>query len=147
MFDALPWRAMTLPVNRPTRRTVLRTGALAVGAAMMPFEMEAQGAGAIDYGAPGKAPEVASNQNAKLKPPSPDSDLPIRLGLATYTFRNFDAAKMVEYAKQLKTPYLNLKDMHLPLTPLDQVAAKAAEYRAQGFTLVAAGEHHVRQGR
>jgi sugar phosphate isomerase/epimerase len=112
---------------------------MAAGAAVMPFELEAQNAGAIDYGAPGKASEVPSNQNAKLKPPSDDSALPIRLGLATYTFRNFDAAQMVAYAKQLKTPYLNLKDMHLPLTPLDQVAAKAAEYRAQGFTLVAAG--------
>ena len=129
----------TLAGKTLTRRTILRGGALAAGAAMMPFELEGQNAGAIDYGAPGKAPEVASNQNAKLKPPSPDSDLPIRLGLATYTFRNFDSAKMVEYAKQLKTPYLNLKDVHLPLTPLDQVAAKAAEYRAQGFTLVAAG--------
>jgi sugar phosphate isomerase/epimerase len=116
---------------------MLRSGALAAGAAMMPFELEGQNAPA--YGAPGKAPGVASNQNAALKPPSDDSALPIRLGIATYTFRNFDAAQMVEYAKQLKTPFLNLKDMHLPLTPLDQVAAKAAEYRAQGFTLVAAG--------
>jgi sugar phosphate isomerase/epimerase len=41
--------------------------------------------------------------------------------------------------KQLKTPYLNLKDMHLPMTPLDQVAAKAAEYRAAGLILTAAG--------
>ena len=90
---------------------------------MLPFASEAQ----------------ATKMAAPLKPPSPDSDLPIRLGLATYTFRNFDSAQMVEYAKQLKTPYLNLKDMHLPLTPLDQVAAKAAEYRAAGFTLVAAG--------
>ena len=40
---------------------------------------------------------------------------------------------------ELKTPLLNLKDMHLPMTPLDQVAAKAAEYRAAGFNLTAAG--------
>ena len=125
--------------NRLSRREMLRAGAMAAGAAMMPFEMEGQSAGVIDYGAPGKAPEVAANQNAKLKPPTDDAALPIRLGLATYTFRNFDAAQMVAYAKQLKTPYLNLKDVHLPLTPLDQVKAKADEYRAQGFTLVAAG--------
>jgi sugar phosphate isomerase/epimerase len=41
--------------------------------------------------------------------------------------------------KQLKTPYLNLKDAHLPMTPADQVAPRAAEYRAAGFTLTAAG--------
>jgi sugar phosphate isomerase/epimerase len=117
---------------------MLRSGAMAAGAAMMPFEAEAQNASASDRPAP--APKLAGpNPNAKLKPPTDDAKLPIRLGLATYTFRNFDSAKMVEFARQLKTPYLNLKDMHLPLTPLDQVAAKAAEYRAQGFTLVAAG--------
>src|SRR6185437_7948827 len=99
----------------------------------IPLEMQAQNASADAKTAPdgpASAPKLAGpNPNAKLKPPTDDAKLPIRLGLATYTFRNFDSAQMVEYAKQLKTPYLNLKDMHLPLTPLDQVAAKAAEYR------------------
>jgi sugar phosphate isomerase/epimerase len=63
----------------------------------------------------------------------------VRLGIASYTFRSFDSARLIEYMHQLKTPYLNLKDMHLPMTPLDQVAAKAAAYRAAGFTLTAAG--------
>jgi sugar phosphate isomerase/epimerase len=129
--------------NRFSRRKMLRAGAMAAGAAMMPFEMQAQNANAPSRTAsdrPAPAPKLAGpNPNVKLKPPTEDAKLPIRLGLATYTFRNFDSAKLVEYAKQLKTPYLNLKDMHLPLTPLDQVAAKAAEYRAEGFTLVAAG--------
>ena len=54
---------------------------------------------------------------------------------------------------QLKTPLLNLKSVHLPMTsldldpkdthptmiPLDQVAAQAAAYRAAGFILTAAG--------
>ncbi|HWG16694.1 MAG TPA: sugar phosphate isomerase/epimerase family protein [Acidobacteriaceae bacterium] len=126
-----------------SRRQVLRAGAMAAGAAMMPFEAEAQTAGANSRPAaagPGAAPKMAGpNPNVKLKQPTDDAKLPIRLGLATYTFRNFDSAKLVEFAKQLKTPYLNLKDMHLPLTPLDQVKAKADAYRAQGFTLVAAG--------
>jgi sugar phosphate isomerase/epimerase len=116
-----------------SRREVLRAGVMAAGAAAMPVEVLAQ-----DHPAP--APKMAgTNTNAKLKPPTDDAKLPVRLGLATYTFREFDSAKMVEFAKQLKTPYLNLKDMHLPLTPLDEVAAKAEAYRAQGFTLVAAG--------
>ena len=138
---AIAWPPMT---TKPfSRRQVLRAGAMAAGAAMIPFEAEAQNAGANSRPAatgPGAAPKMAGpNPNVKLKPPTDDAKLPIRLGLATYTFRNFDSAKLVEYAKQLKTPYLNLKDMHLPLTPLDQVKAKATEYRAQGFTLVAAG--------
>lgn len=67
------------------------------------------------------------------------SSSPIRLGIASYTFRNFDQAHLIDFMKQLKTPYLNLKDSHLPMTPLDQVATKAAEYRAAGMTLTALG--------
>ncbi len=65
--------------------------------------------------------------------------LPIRLGVASYTFRNFNTARLMEFAKELKTPWLNLKDMHLPLTPADQVKTRADAYRAAGFTLTAAG--------
>jgi sugar phosphate isomerase/epimerase len=64
---------------------------------------------------------------------------PIRLGIASYTFRKFDQAHLIDFMKQLKTPYLNLKDVHLPMTPLDQVAPRAAEYRAAGMKLTAAG--------
>jgi sugar phosphate isomerase/epimerase len=70
-------------------------------------------------------------------PASPNS--PIRLGIASYTFRKFDDAHLIEFMKQLKTPYLNLKDMHLPMTPVDQIAPTADKYRAAGFTLTAAG--------
>jgi len=41
--------------------------------------------------------------------------------------------------KQLKTPLLNLKDVHLPMKPADQVPVRAAEYRDAGLTLTAAG--------
>ncbi|MDE1178323.1 MAG: sugar phosphate isomerase/epimerase [Edaphobacter sp.] len=67
------------------------------------------------------------------------SESPIRLGIASYTFRKFDQAQLIEFMKQLKTPYLNLKDIHLPMKPADQVATHAAEYRAAGLTLTAAG--------
>jgi Xylose isomerase-like TIM barrel len=109
---------MTISTNSLTRRTLLRTGALATAATFLPAE---------------------SQSPAHLPAPSSATALPIRLGIASYTFRNFDAAHLVTFMHQLKTPYLNLKDMHLPMTPLDQVAAKAAEYRAAGFTLTAAG--------
>jgi sugar phosphate isomerase/epimerase len=61
------------------------------------------------------------------------------LGIASYTFRNFDQAHLIDFMKELKTPYLNVKEMHLPMTPADQVAPRAAEYRAAGLTLTAAG--------
>ncbi|NYF78962.1 sugar phosphate isomerase/epimerase family protein [Granulicella arctica] len=70
---------------------------------------------------------------------STSSGSPIRLGIASYTFRNFDQAHLIAFMKELKTPWLNLKEMHLPMTPVDQVKVRADEYRAAGFTLTAAG--------
>ena len=42
---------------------------------------------------------------------------PIRLGLASYTFRNFSRAQMIGFTKQLKITELNAKDVkdHLPM--------------------------------
>jgi sugar phosphate isomerase/epimerase len=64
---------------------------------------------------------------------------PIKLGIASYTFRNFDGTHLIGFMKELNTPYLNLKDVHLPMTPADQVALRAAQYRDAGLTLTAAG--------
>ena len=105
----------------------MRTGTLAAAATLLPAESQSQAA------------PPASYTPATLKPPTPDVDLPIRLGIASYTFRSFDSTHLIDFMHQLKTPLLNLKDVHLPMTPLDQVAAKAAEYRAAGFILTAAG--------
>jgi sugar phosphate isomerase/epimerase len=69
----------------------------------------------------------------------PASSSPVRLGIASYTFRNFDQAHLIEFMKELKTPYLNVKDVHLPMTPADQVAPRAAEYRAAGLNLSTGG--------
>ncbi len=70
--------------------------------------------------------------------PQASSDT-IRLGIASYTFRKFDRQHLIDFMHQLKTPYLNLKDVHLPMTPLDQVKQIADQYRADGFILTAAG--------
>lgn len=64
---------------------------------------------------------------------------PVRLGVASYTFRKFDMAQLIGFLKQLRTPYLNLKDMHLAMAPEAAVKAQAAAYRAAGMTLTAAG--------
>lgn len=70
---------------------------------------------------------------------TPASTSPIRLGIASYTFRKFDQAHLIDFMKELKTTYLNLKDVHLPMTPTDQVAKRAAEYRDAGMILTALG--------
>ncbi len=63
----------------------------------------------------------------------------MRLGVASYSLRNFDPAAVIAAMKQLRTPFLNLKDVHLPMSPLDQVSARANQYRAAGLTLTGVG--------
>ncbi len=67
------------------------------------------------------------------------STSPIRLGIASYTFRNFDQAHLMEFMKQLRTPYLNIKEVHLPMGPLEQIKRQASDYRSAGLILTAAG--------
>jgi sugar phosphate isomerase/epimerase len=65
---------------------------------------------------------------------------PIRLGLASYTFRNFTRAQMIGYMKQLNLTDLNVKDTkdHLPMDPAAEAQA-LADYAAAGIKLHAAG--------
>src|ERR1700736_3518475 len=72
--------------------------------------------------------------------PSADEPSPIRLGLASYTFRNFSRAQMIGFMKQLNVFGLNAKDVkdHLPMAPQEEAAA-LADYAAAGARLHAAG--------
>ncbi len=65
---------------------------------------------------------------------------PIRLGLASYTFRNFTRAQLIGFMKQLNVTDLNAKDAkdHLPMDPSIEAQA-LADYAAAGIKLHAAG--------
>jgi sugar phosphate isomerase/epimerase len=73
-------------------------------------------------------------------PPSADEASPIRLGLASYTFRNFGRAQVIGFMKQLNVFALNAKDVkdHLPMDAEAESAA-LADYAAAGIKLHAAG--------
>jgi sugar phosphate isomerase/epimerase len=72
--------------------------------------------------------------------PTADEASPIRLGLASYTFRNFSRAQLIGFMKQLNVFALNAKDAkdHLPMDPQQETAA-LADYAAAGIKLHAAG--------
>ncbi len=72
--------------------------------------------------------------------PATDDAAPIRLGLASYTFRNFSRAEMIGFMKQLNVSALNAKDAkdHLPIDPQEESAA-LADYAAADIKLHAAG--------
>jgi sugar phosphate isomerase/epimerase len=75
---------------------------------------------------------------AKQSSPQPS---PIQLGMASYTFRNFDRAHVIEYMKELKLSNLNAKDVkdHLPMTPPDATQQAISDYTAAGIKLTAIG--------
>lgn len=83
---------------------------------------------------PGVAPLFAEAVPASGKPS------PIRLGLASYTFRNFTRAQLIAFMKQLNLIDLNAKDAtdHLPTDPALEAQA-LADYAAAGIKLHAAG--------
>jgi sugar phosphate isomerase/epimerase len=65
----------------------------------------------------------------------------IRLGVCSYSFHKFDRAHVIDFVKQLNTPFLNAKDVndHLPLKPPEATDAAVAAYKAAGIELTAAG--------
>jgi sugar phosphate isomerase/epimerase len=102
--------------NFLSRRTFVRSGALAAAA----------------YAASGVVSPAA-----ELKA---DSAFPVRLGMCSYTFRNFSRTQMIGYMKQLNLQALNVKDTkdHLPMDPTEETKA-LEDYRAAGIELHAAG--------
>ena len=66
---------------------------------------------------------------------------PIQLGMASYTFRNFDRAHVIGFMKELKLSFLNAKDVkdHLPITPPEATQQAVSDYTAAGIKLTAVG--------
>jgi sugar phosphate isomerase/epimerase len=97
----------------PTRRDFLTTAALTTAALALPPSSQAQ---------------------------RPAAQPPIKLGLASYTFRNFTRAQLIGFMQQLHVSDLNAKDVkdHLPMDPTLENAALAA-YSAANIHLHAVG--------
>jgi len=96
----------------------------------------------VQSGALLAAAGVTSRTLPLLAQPSPvtGKPSPIRLGLASYTFRNFTREQMIGYMKQLNVKDLNCKDVkdHLPMDPEGEAKA-LADYAAADIKLHAAG--------
>ncbi len=110
--------------NILSRRNFLESGALVAACAA---------SGAIPA-LTGAAPARAQAIPASGKPS------PVRLGLASYTFRNFARTQLIGFMKQLNVTDLNCKDVkdHLPMDPALESQA-LADYAAAGIKLHAAG--------
>ncbi|HEY6767624.1 MAG TPA: sugar phosphate isomerase/epimerase [Candidatus Sulfotelmatobacter sp.] len=101
-----------------TRRDFIRSGALAASSCVFPNT--------------GVAADKTQSSSRLATP--------MRLGLASYTFRNFTRAQLIGYMKQLNILELNAKDVkdHLPTDEKEEASA-LADYAAAGIKLHAAG--------
>src|SRR5713226_4000353 len=88
----------------------------------------------------GAAFAASSDVFALAQEHASSDESPIRLGIASYTFRNFGRAQMIGFLKQLNVLALNAKDVkdHLPMEPQEEAAA-LADYAAARIKLHAAG--------
>lgn len=69
---------------------------------------------------------------AALSSPQPDATLP-KLGIASYSLRNFSRERAIEMTRSLGARYINFKSVHLPYD------ASAAEFATARSELAAAG--------
>jgi sugar phosphate isomerase/epimerase len=73
---------------------------------------------------------------AQTKPPSSG----LRLGVASYSLRHFTRAQAIAMTKELGTPYINIKSMHLPYEASPaEIAAARQEIAAAGLQIVGGG--------
>ena len=94
----------------------------------------------------GAAAAIGGTSSSAQPRPAGGKPSPVRLGLASYTFRNFTRDQMIGFMKQLHLTDLNAKDAkdHLPTDP-QQEAQAAADYAANGIKLHAAGTIYFRK--
>jgi len=70
---------------------------------------------------------------------APESD-ELKLGVASYSFREFQRALAIEDTKKLNTRYINIKEFHLPLNSTPEEIAKARrEFDRAGLIVLGGG--------
>jgi sugar phosphate isomerase/epimerase len=75
-----------------------------------------------------------------LTPPAADRAAPLKLGVASYSMRNFPLDKALDMAKTLGVKYMTFKDVHIPRTdPPEATRALRAKIEAAGITIMGGG--------
>src|SRR6478672_6704040 len=98
-----------MPDHNVPRRTFLKLAGLgAAGAALN----KAGATTRYPAGSDAIAANVRSDRRDAASTHAVDAG--VKLGVASYSFRNFPRAKAIEMTKALGTPYINLKSVHLP---------------------------------
>jgi len=115
-----------MPEQELPRRTFLKFAALGA-------------AGVAISGSAAEAAEIQMPADFALSRRRTD-DLGLKLGVASYSLRNFSRAQAIEMTKALGTRYINLKSVHLPYEASPaEIAAARQEVEAAGLLIVGGG--------
>lgn len=89
-------------------------------------------------GAAALAVPVGGMSAASAAVPAP---APIKLGVATYSLRNFQRQQVVRWVRDvIKTPYVSVKEFHLwSYAPDNEIARGRAEFEKAGLTITGGG--------
>jgi len=72
--------------------------------------------------------------------PKSDDPADLKLGVASYSFREFQRPLAIEDTLKLRIHYINIKDFHLPLTSTaDEIARARKEFDKAGLTILGGG--------
>ena len=114
--------------DRVPRRSFLATAAVTMAGAAF---------GVAATPSRGRSAESSVGDDRSTAPVPPHE---IKLGIASYSLREFPLDKALEMAKTLRTPYINFKSMHVPYekTP-DELAALRKHIEDEGFKIVGGG--------
>ncbi len=86
------------------------------------------------------AANLGGNVLAAVTKPEREPDGGLKLGIASYTFRNFDLDQAIDMTKQAGFKYINLKDCHLPLqSTTEERQAARQKIEAAGLKLMGGG--------
>jgi sugar phosphate isomerase/epimerase len=70
----------------------------------------------------------------------------IKLGVCTYSVREFDRAHAIEMIKTLQTPFVSIKDVHLKQNiPTAEIEAGAKEFRDAGLRIMSGGNVDMKE--
>ena len=88
---------------------------------------------------------ISAQDNRPAPKPAPDTYEKFKVGMAGYTFVNFDLDKTLETMEKCDVHYLCIKDFHLPLNSGEaEIAAFHEKLKSKGVTGYAVGPIYMR---
>jgi sugar phosphate isomerase/epimerase len=115
--------------DRVPRRSFLTTAAATMAGAAL---------GVAASPSLGRAAAETGHGDDRGAAPAPPHE--IKLGVASYSLREFPLDKALEMVKTLRTPYINFKSVHVPYEKSpEELAALRKQIEEQGFKIVGGG--------